>query len=138
MNTFLDTDILLDFLGAREPFAKHASRIFAAGHQKQFHLYTSSNSITNCYYILSQYSKTKTARQLILELLKEISVIPVTEDILWKGFESNFHDAEDGIQHFAALSVESISGIITRNLKDYKSSKLPVFSSEEFTHKYLQ
>lgn len=138
MKVFLDTDVILDFLGKREPFAQHASLIFAAGHHKQINLFTSSNSITTCYYILSQYSSSKKARQLILELLKEISVIPVTEGILWNGFESNFPDAEDGVQHFAALSVESLACIVTRNLKDYKASKLPVLSSEEFTHKYLR
>lgn len=79
MKVFLDTDVILDFLGKREPFAQHASLIFAAGYHKQINLFTSSNSITACYYVLSQYSSSKKARQLILELLKEISVIPVTE-----------------------------------------------------------
>lgn len=137
MNIFLDTDILLDFLGKRHPFAKHAFSIFSATHLKKISLHTSSNSITTCYYILAQHSTTKEARGLVLDLLGEISIIPITEDILWRGFSSGFTDAEDGVQHFAALSVDSISCIVTRNIKDYKLSKLPVYSSEEFVLKHL-
>lgn len=137
MTAFLDTDILLDFLGDRQPFAIHAAKIFTHAHRKEITICTSGNSITTCYYILAQHATSKKARGLILDLLGEISIIPVTEDILWRGFSSGFQDAEDGVQHFAALSMDTVECIITRNIKDYKTSKLPVHSSEEFVHKFL-
>jgi predicted nucleic acid-binding protein len=137
MTVFLDTDILLDFLGERQPFAVHAGKIFTYAYRKEITVYTSANSITTCYYILNQHTTSKKARVLILDLLGELSIIPITEDILWRGFSSGFQDAEDGVQHFAALSVDTIECIVTRNIKDYRASKLPVYSSEEFVHKYL-
>ena len=53
-NIFLDTDILIDFLGDRKPFSKFALSIFVAGYNKKLKLYTSSNSITIAYYMLAK------------------------------------------------------------------------------------
>ena len=46
----------------------------------------------------------------------------------------NFKDFEDGIQYYTALESKATS-IITRNLRDFKHSKIPVMSPKEFLAK---
>lgn len=46
----------------------------------------------------------------------------------------DFNDFEDGIQYYTALESEA-NLIITRNLKDFKHSKIPVMSPKEFLAK---
>ncbi|MEQ8303230.1 MAG: PIN domain-containing protein [Cyclobacteriaceae bacterium] len=136
-NVFLDTDILIDFLGDRKPFSKFALSIFVAGYSKTINIYTSSNSITIAYYILAKQVSENKARELVLSLMERLNVIAVSESILKNAFSSEFRDVEDAVQFFSALTVERIDCIVTRNIRDYKKSTLPVLSSEEFHLKNL-
>jgi hypothetical protein len=129
---FLDTDILLDFLGDRKPFSKFALQLFVNAHQKKVRLHCSANSITTAYYILSKLTTKKQARNLVLALMNQADIIPVSDNILKNAFDSDFDDVEDAVQFFCALTVKNMQCIITRNIKDYKKSTLPVLSSEEF------
>ena len=49
---------------------------------------------------------------------------------------SEFSDYEDAIQHYTALQDASVEGIITRNIKDYKYSDIPVLLPTEY-HTFL-
>jgi hypothetical protein len=44
---------------------------------------------------------------------------------------SSFNDIEDAMQHFIAMQ-NQCDVIITRNLKDYKKSLLPIMSAEQY------
>ena len=136
-NIFLDTDILIDFVGDRKPFSRFALTIFLHGYNKKIKLYTSSNSITTTYYILGKQTTEKHARELIIKLMHQLTIIPVTENILKKSFSSNFTDVEDAVQFFSALTVDDMYCIVTRNVKDFKKSTIPIFSSEELLLKDL-
>ena len=129
-NLFLDTDIILDFLGDRRPFSRYAVRIFAGVHAGEYTVYTSGNSITTAYYILCKTTDEKVARALITDLLDYIKVIPVTESILRKAMISDFADFEDAVQHESAITVSQIQFIITRNLRDYKKSRVKAIGPE--------
>ncbi len=52
---FLDTNIILDFLGEREGFYEAAAKVLTLADQKKIQLFTSAVSITNTYYILTKY-----------------------------------------------------------------------------------
>jgi len=44
---------------------------------------------------------------------------------------SEFSDYEDAIRHYAALQDASVEGVITRNIKDYQYSDIPVLLPTE-------
>ena len=132
MDIFLDTDIILDLLGDRKPFSKYAAEIFSKSLQKKTHIYISSNSVTTIYYILCKNNDETKVRSLITELFDLCSIIPATKDILKSALDSDFRDFEDAVQHYSALNNKNIKAIITRNVKDYKKSKIEVFSPEDF------
>jgi len=128
---FLDTNILLDFLGNRQPFGKYALQILNKGRLKEWELWTSDNSITTSYYIIGREIGEKNARIKIGKLLNYIEIQPVGKSELQTALISKFKDFEEGVQHFCALSIENIDGFITRNQKDYKHSQIKVYSPEE-------
>jgi len=133
---FIDSDVIIDFLGHRKPFSRAASRIFIQAKKKELKLYASSNSITITYYILCKTMPEKTVRELMPVLLKYVFVIPVTEHIINEAALSEMKDFEDAIQHYCALSEPKIEAIITRNVKDFKKSRLPVLNSADFIVSY--
>jgi len=50
---------------------------------------------------------------------------------------SRFKDFEDALQCYSALGNNLIDVIITRNIKDYKSSELPVMTPGTFLKTYF-
>ena len=136
VSIFSDTDIFLDVLASREPFAADALLILNLAADRKVTIYTSSNSITNIHYILRKYAGEKQSRLLIDELCDLIEIIPVTKSIIEKAAKSDFADFEDAVQNFCAQSVPSINIIVTRNVKDYKHSRLNIYSPAQFLKMY--
>ncbi len=129
---FLDTNILVDLLADRKPFSKYAIEIFRAGERMKIKLFTSSHSIATTYYLLKKYQDDKMLRSVMLGLFDYITVIPVDSAILNKGLRSKHKDFEDSIQIYCATTVDNMSCIVTRNIKDFKDSELIVLAPDEF------
>lgn len=55
---------------------------------------------------------------------------PVSGHVLESALLADFNDFEDAVIHEAACHV-GVEAIITRNKKDFKKSRIPVYSAEE-------
>jgi predicted nucleic acid-binding protein len=128
---FVDTNILLDLLADRKPFSKHAVDIFNAAEQEKIQLFTSSHSIATIYYLLKKYIHDKSLRNILLTLVEYLTIIPVDETLLTRGLRSHYKDFEDSIQIFCAATIHDMDCIVTRNIRDFKGSDLPVFAPDE-------
>ncbi len=127
---FIDTNLLIDFLTDRDPFAESATKLFEFAAGKAVILYISASSINNTYYVVRRkYSHAK-AIESILKLTKYLEIIPVDHHIIDASLTSGFSDFEDAIQNYCAESIADIGAIITRNEKDYKKSRLPVLNPD--------
>ncbi len=127
---FIDTNIIIDLLADRKPHSKFAIALFEVAESKKITLYTSSHSIATSYYLLKKVTDEKKLRLVLLGLLDFVKIIPIDEHILKRGLKSKHKDFEDGLQILSAVSVESMDCIVTRNLKDFKESDIPVFSPD--------
>jgi predicted nucleic acid-binding protein len=58
-------------------------------------------------------------------------VLPVDENIVKLALDSEFNDFEDALQYFTAIDFDC-EKIITRNLKHYRKSAIPVLTAEQF------
>ena len=130
-NIFLDTNVALDIILKRKGFAEDAAIIFDLGERKKLRLSLSSLSMNNIDYILSKIESKKKSRQIILKLLSLVDVLKVDRSTIEKAALSDFKDFEDAIQNYCAAEA-GINHMITRNLKDYKKSKLSIQTPKEF------
>lgn len=128
---FIDTDIILDFMIAREPFAVDAARIFSLSEQNKINLCTTGLVFSNAYYILRKLAPHKKVIEKLTQLTKVIEIIGLSKSAVLQALSSEFSDFEDALQHYAALS-EKATIIITRNIKDYKSSELAVLTPDQY------
>ncbi len=129
---FLDTNILVDLIANRKPFSRFAIDIFQLAEENKLQIFTSSHSISTTHYLLRKYLDEKLLREVLYNLLECLTVIAVDVDIIKKGLRSNHKDFEDSIQVLCASSIDQIHCIITRNVKDFKGSVIPVLSPDEF------
>ncbi|WP_201978607.1 PIN domain-containing protein [Hymenobacter rubidus] len=123
----MDTNVVIDYLAQRQPFWLDAAELMQAGLDKQTRLYVASLSFANIYYILRRVGTAEKARELLVRLERLVRIVTVDDIFIRQALASTFSDFEDGIQHFAAVSV-SASAIVTRDYKDFQTSLLPVIS----------
>lgn len=128
---FVDTDVILDFMIAREPFAMDAARIFSLSEKKEISICTTGLVFSNAYYILRKLGTHKKVVEKLTQLEKLVDIIALSEIAVKQALESEFNDFEDALQHYAALS-ENVRIIITRNTKDYKYSELAVLTPDQY------
>lgn len=132
---FVDTNIIVDLIADRKPYSKFAIAIFQKAEEKKVKLYTSSHSIATTHYLLKKYVEEKELRNIIYSLLDYIQIIPIEIDTIKKALKSKHKDFEDAIQIITAYSVEKMDCIVTRNIKDFRDSEIPVLSPDELVDK---
>ncbi|MEP7141564.1 MAG: PIN domain-containing protein [Ferruginibacter sp.] len=130
-NVFVDTDIILDLLSNREPFYIHAAKLFSAADKNEIKIYVPALAFTNLNYILSKQYSADQAKKKLLKFKTLVIVFAVTDKIIELALASDFKDFEDAVQYFIAIE-NNIKILLTRNLKDYKSSEIPVMTAEQF------
>jgi predicted nucleic acid-binding protein len=135
MKVFIDTNILIDFLGDRKPYSKFAIEIFKAAEQKTITLYATTHSLATTHYLLKKYIDEKKLRQILEGLLEYLNIVPIDEHIFRQGLKSRHKDFEDALQMIAASGIPGITCIVTRNLKDFKHSEVEVVSPDELLKK---
>lgn len=128
---FLDTNIVIDFLGERAPFYDAAAKLLSLADQKKIELFTSPTTIATTYYILSQYENSKAVVEKIKKFRVLCSISLVDNAVVDKAILSTFNDFEDAIQYYSALASQC-DMMISRNEKDFKTAQIPVLNAMDF------
>ena len=128
----IDTNIVIDLLAKREPFYSDSAGLFSRADKKQVQLSLSSLTFANTNYILLKTKKPNEVKLILRKLKLLADVLPLDDKIIDLALnDTNFTDFEDGLQYFTALENDQ-DIIITRNLKDFKKSKIPVMTAEQY------
>ena len=129
---FIDTNIIIDLLSRREPFYDDSADLFSLADKKIIELSISSLTIANTSYILLRQTDTKKTKEILRKLRLIVNILPLDDKIIGVALnDDSFNDFEDGLQYFTAIE-NNQDIVITRNLKDFKVSKLPVMTARQF------
>jgi len=128
----IDTNIIIDLLAKRENFYQEAQELFTLADEKNVLLFISSLSLVNTHYILSKHLNENEVRKTLIKFKILVEVLPLEDKIIELALASDFKDFEDAVQYYTALD-NKLDFIITRNKKDFKTSKLPVFTAREYS-----
>jgi predicted nucleic acid-binding protein len=129
---FIDTNIVLDLLAKREPFFEDAAKLFSLADKKKVKLLVSSLTFANTNYVLSKLNNPISARDVLSRFKVLVTVVDLNDKIIELSLnDSLFSDFEDGLQYYSAIENEA-DFILTRNLKDFKSSTIPVITAKTF------
>lgn len=130
MKILLDTNIVLDVLMDRMPFADDAAELFSRVEDGTVMGYLCGTTITTVYYLAAKAVGAPRAQEELKKLLTLFEVAPVNRHVLEAALSADFSDFEDAVIHEAARHVGA-EAIVTRNQKDFRKSGIPVYSSEE-------
>lgn len=125
---FLDTNVVVDLLAKREGFYEDATKIFSLAYKKEIVIVVSPMTYATVSYLLR---KNKNFKQLLYNFRQLSEVSLADEKVVDAALASSFNDFEDALQYHSALT-NNVEIIITRNVKDFTASKLPVVTPHEF------
>ena len=131
MRLFLDTNVVLDLLGKRNPFYNSIAKVATLADKKELRIIASPITFTTVSYILNRHEPAG----IVAEKLRKFKIICeiglVDEHVIEKALNSNFNDFEDAVQYYCAIESEC-QIIITRNGKDFKESDIPFMTADEY------
>lgn len=131
MRLLIDGNIILDVLQNREPHVVDSAKIWKLCETDQAEGYVSTLTFTNLVYIMRK----ELSPEKINEVFKSLGLIfrftDLTVSDLAKAAEQQWDDFEDALQAATAERIHA-DNIITRNVKDFKKSKIVAFTPTEF------
>lgn len=132
MKALIDTCVILDFLQQRKPFEADAARIMRLAATEQFAGYITAKSATDIYYMYHKFTHSDEAsRSKLGQLLALVGLLDTSANDIYCALASDVSDFEDAVMAETAHRY-GIDCIVTRNLKDYKNSKIKIYAPTEF------
>ncbi|MDX9906094.1 MAG: PIN domain-containing protein [Bacteroidales bacterium] len=128
---FVDTDIIYDLLGKRDPFYLASAQLFTWADEGKIQIYISALSLANLHYLISKQRTENQAKEILRKFKVLVHVTPLNDKIIDLALNSEFADFEDAIQYYSALQNE-IEVFLTRNLKDYKKAQITVLTAQDY------
>lgn len=114
MRIFLDTNVVVDFLGKRMPFYTDAADIIDMAVRKEVAATVSSLTIINVAYILRKSFGKEVMMAKLAQLSDLCDVSAIDASIIKEAIRSNSNDFEDCVQFLSALGSKA-DVIITRD-----------------------
>lgn len=130
-SVFVDTNIILDWLGRREPFFQYAEALFLKAEHKEIEILISVMSFISTEYILRKQLGVEKTLKALTGIRSITTVCSSGGKEIDLALLSDMKDFEDSFQYYTALN-NSASVIITRNPKDFMDSRVPIMSAEEY------
>ncbi|MCB1034959.1 MAG: PIN domain-containing protein [Acidobacteria bacterium] len=130
MRVLFDTNVIVDLLLDRKPFAEAATRLAAQVELGSLTGVLSATTVTTVYYLVAKAAGAKTARIQVRKLLDLFEVAPVTRAVVEAALDQSIRDYEDAVLHEAAREA-AVDAIVTRDLQDFSAAELTVYSPPE-------
>lgn len=131
MVILVDTNILMDVIANREPYAEYGKRILEKCAQKEVMGIMAAHSIPNLFYILRKNFCQEERRALLKDLCSIFRISDLnTKKIMAALDNDKFIDFEDCLQEQCAVE-EVADYIVTRNPDDFIESRIKVIQPDE-------
>lgn len=131
MILLIDANILLDVLMNRQDFVKDSSMIWKLCETNQAKGYISALTFANLMYIMRKQLDPETIEKLLVQLKFIFDFTDFGVSDLQRAAEMKWTDFEDTVQSATAERLHA-DFIITRNVKDFRSSKIMALTPTEF------
>ena len=132
MKVFIDTNILIDFLAARQPFAEDAIALFQLADNGEIELMLSDLTVINTIYILRRMHYGLPEIYDVLENIRPLlTITSMGATIIDRCLQRRSDDFEDEMQYLSAVEAK-VDYIVTRNKKDFDFGDSAVVTPREF------
>lgn len=128
---FLDTNIALDLLGERAPWAEDAARLASLADRGEVTLMASAVTFATVDCFLTKFSSASISRDKLRKFSTLCSIAASDQATIAKALESPIEDFEDALQLECARQA-GCDVLITRNARDFRKASLPILSPSAY------
>lgn len=131
MIALVDTNVVLDVMLGRKPHLMDSASVLAAVEASKCGGLLSATTVTTIHYIAERQIGRQATLGRISDLLSLFGVAPVNQAVLTSELGLGMADFEDAVLHEAAVQAGA-DCIVTRNINDFGSAKIPVYTPAQF------
>jgi predicted nucleic acid-binding protein len=124
LRVLADTNILLDLVLAREPWASEAKALWDSRDQGRVLIQVAASVLTDIFYSCRKQVGSDRVRLAVEECLRRCILVPVDRTILEAALALPGSDFEDNVQ-IACAQAAQLDLIITRNVADFTHLTVP-------------
>ncbi len=131
MKIMCDTNIILDVLLERAPFAEDSAKVLSLCEEHKLDGFISASCLTDIFYLVRKYThSTELAYTAIGKILEIVKVCSVTNNDAITAFQQKAKDFEDCLVATCAKSIHC-DCIVTRNKKDFEEFGILLLTPSE-------
>lgn len=136
MKILIDTNVIIDYLADRIPFADHAEKVIELCEQGELTGVLTASAATDIYYILRKAIGREQTLEHLKLLLSILEIADVGKTDLLRAMELDMPDFEDALAAQCARRVKA-EFIVTRNVSDFLKSAVTAISPEDFLSRFF-
>ena len=135
MKALIDTNVIMDVLMNREPYAEHSIAFLKLCGVNVTGCIAASQT-TDIFYLLTRQGKdVDTARNIVKDLTNNLTLLDVLAKDVTAAFSIPMKDFEDALIAQCARRAR-VDYIITRNEKDFINSPVPAYTPIEYLERF--
>lgn len=131
MRLLIDTNILLDVLMKREPHFQDSALIWKLCETDSAEGFVSSLTIANLIYVMRKELNPEKTGEVIQKLKLIFRLADLCVSDISRAAELKWEDFEDAVQSATAERIHA-DCIITRNVRDFRESRVIAFTPAEY------
>lgn len=130
MKVLFDTNVVLDVMLDRDPFVEPTSQLMTLIENGKISGLLCATTVTTIHYLSTKVMGTVKAQNKIKDLLMLFEIAAVNRSVIEDALVVKFSDFEDAVLYQAARHA-GVEAIVTKDLKGFKRSILPIYSPDE-------
>ncbi len=131
MKLLLDTSVLIDYVGKKQPFFSAAEKVVAAGYFGDAKLWVSTQSLKDAYYVLSNYVDQLRVQRAIRRALDVVTPVALPAQDSVRALFLEWSDYEDCLIALCAVGAKA-DYIIPRDEAVFARSPVPAITPEKW------
>ena len=130
IKVMLDLNIILDVLQQRQPFYNASARVLDHAETGTVQAYIAAHLLTTLFYLIAKGESAAEARVALTNLMQFCSVAAIDQSTVEQALNLPYQDFEDAVQMMAAVQCK-VDYLVTRNIKDFQPTAVPVIQPAE-------
>lgn len=135
MKILLDTNVVIDYLADRTPFADYAEQVLSLCESGEVDGLVTANAITDIYYVVRKVAGREKTLEAIQTLCSILDIADVGKADILNAMDLDMSDYEDALAAQCAKRVKA-DYIITRDISDYANSPIPAKDPAAFLEQF--
>lgn len=131
MNILLDTNVIIDYIAARQPWYREADQIWKRVRKGTDRGFVSASALTDIYYITCRILDQSLALKATILCYHSLTICTVDRTTVARALALPVNDFEDNIV-IACAEQDDIDAIITRNNQDFQHTSITVYTPSEY------